>query len=705
LSFDRLIHRAGSHPCWLTPASSPKLAPDADVETKPGRQGLLARWRQFINSDKAYQYMTYIAVFLLLNAVALGFGVTRLFADRDKFYEQRDVLPLRDISQWQRQTQLIIRRLERDDAPAKIGEIQLHVALAQSRIGLIRVEDLNFLPPTLAQKIHAANKMWFAMMEQLNDWYDNSRDPVARQALVNGLTNMERIMNDALTEITVQGLDLNTKAREANSRLLLVIGFVAASLILAVILIATILVRTTRKQLEATVEKDSIRKSPDQSPFPIMRFNSRHEVIYSNPASRLLESIFGIKDNMMTEPKYKDWLEGAFKTGAQTHIDGEHLGRTYSIMSSPVEGEEAVNIYAFDVSELKAAEVNIRRQLSRLNALRTIDKAIASSSTLQETLNEVLTQTRDHLGVDAAAIFVTYPGDERLYSAAFQGFITSEIANFSLMPGESLAGRVAKDRKILSLPDLIKSGIPVAPELNNIEGFKSYFAGPLEVRGELLGVLEAFQRRVFNPDDEWLEFFNTLAGQAAIALDNAQLFEGLRVSNSELRQAYDTTLEGWAKALELRDKETEGHSRRVTELTMLMAKEFGVPESQWDHVRRGAILHDIGKMGTPDEILLKPGPLSQAEWEIMKRHTTHAYELLSPIRYLEGALDIPWAHHEKWDGTGYPRKLKGEEIPVAARIFAIIDVWDALRSDRPYRPAWPKEKTVSYLKENAGIHF
>ena len=116
-------------------------------------------------------------------------------------------------------------------------------------------------------------------------------------------------------------------------------------------------------------------------------------------------------------------------------------------------------------------------------------------------------------------------------------------------------------------------------------------------------------------------------------------------------------------------------------------------------------MHDIGKMGVPDNILLKPGPLTEEEWEIMRKHPQFAYELLTPIDYLHQALDIPYSHHEKWDGTGYPRGLKGEEIPLAARIFAVVDVWDALTSERPYRPAWSREKAIEYIKTQSGVHF
>lgn len=179
----------------------------------------------------------------------------------------------------------------------------------------------------------------------------------------------------------------------------------------------------------------------------------------------------------------------------------------------------------------------------------------------------------------------------------------------------------------------------------------------------------------------------------------------LRQSNNELLLAYDTTIEGWSRALDFRDKETEGHSRRVTDLTLCIARELGMDEEKLVHVRRGALLHDIGKLGVPDSILLKPDHLTDDEFFIMMRHTEIAYSILSPIEFLRPALEIPYCHHEKWDGSGYPRGLKGEEIPLTARIFAIVDVWDALCSDRPYRAAWPQEKALAHIRAQAGTHF
>jgi PAS domain S-box-containing protein/putative nucleotidyltransferase with HDIG domain len=179
----------------------------------------------------------------------------------------------------------------------------------------------------------------------------------------------------------------------------------------------------------------------------------------------------------------------------------------------------------------------------------------------------------------------------------------------------------------------------------------------------------------------------------------------LKHSRDELMLAYDTTIEGWSRALDYRDKETEGHSRRVTELTVKVAQHMGVGDSDIVHVRRGALLHDIGKLGVPDHILFKPDQLAHEEWQIMKKHPEIAFELLSPISFLRPSIIIPYCHHEKWDGSGYPRGLSREQIPLEARIFSIVDVWDALSNDRYYRPAWPLEKVRTHIMELSGKHF
>ncbi|MRR13627.1 HD domain-containing protein, partial [bacterium] len=232
-----------------------------------------------------------------------------------------------------------------------------------------------------------------------------------------------------------------------------------------------------------------------------------------------------------------------------------------------------------------------------------------------------------------------------------------------------------------------------------------YFGAPLVAKGHFKGVLEVFRQQPPEPDPDLTVFLEMLAEQAAIAIDNAQLVESLRQSNDELALAYGATIEGWSRALDLRDHETEGHTVRVTELTMNLARAMGMSEAELVHIRRGALLHDIGKLGVPDRILLKPASLDDDELDEMRKHSTYAHDMLAPISYLSSALEIPYCHHERWDGSGYPRGLKGEAIPRAARLFAVVDVWDALLSDRPSRPAWTHEKALDYIVAGAGTHF
>ena len=227
---------------------------------------------------------------------------------------------------------------------------------------------------------------------------------------------------------------------------------------------------------------------------------------------------------------------------------------------------------------------------------------------------------------------------------------------------------------------------------------------PLISQSNIIGVL-GIDRRTPIAEGE-LRILISIADMVASAIQRVTLTEDLQKSNTELSLAYNSTLEGWARALELRDRETEGHTRRVTELTMRLAREMGISGDDLLHLRRGTILHDIGKMGIPDSILLKPGKLTDAEWEIMRKHPVYAVDMLSPIDFLRPALDVPYCHHEKWDGTGYPRGLKGEEIPLPARIFTIVDVWDALTDEgRPYRKSWTREKTLDYVRAQSGKHF
>jgi len=235
---------------------------------------------------------------------------------------------------------------------------------------------------------------------------------------------------------------------------------------------------------------------------------------------------------------------------------------------------------------------------------------------------------------------------------------------------------------------------------------RSILCVPLKLKNDLIGVLYVDNRAhtgIFQEND--LVLISAFADQAAVAIDSARLFEDLQESHRDLEKAYQATLEGWVHALDLRDKETEGHTQRVTVLTERLARSMGVDGNALIHIKRGALLHDIGKMGIPDRILLKPDQLTDEERKLIQKHPIYAYEMLSPIDFLLPAIDIPYCHHEKWDGSGYPRGLRGEEIPFAARIFPVIDVWDALISDRPYRKARPYEEVRQRIKADSGKHF
>lgn len=255
------------------------------------------------------------------------------------------------------------------------------------------------------------------------------------------------------------------------------------------------------------------------------------------------------------------------------------------------------------------------------------------------------------------------------------------------MTGFEVCQRIRSDPQIAEIPIIILTALDDRESLLNAlkAGADDFISKPFdryELRARLLGITR-------------LNRYQKLLQERA----------KLREANAQLLNAYEATIEGLSHALDLRDRETEGHSRRVTDLTVKLARALNMSEEEILHMRRGSLLHDMGKIGIPDSILHKPDELTEQEWVIMRRHPQFAYDMLEPIEYLRPALEIPYCHHEKWDGSGYPRGLKGEEIPLAARLFAVADVWDALTSNRPYRPAWTDEQALDYIREQSGRHF
>lgn len=273
--------------------------------------------------------------------------------------------------------------------------------------------------------------------------------------------------------------------------------------------------------------------------------------------------------------------------------------------------------------------------------------------------------------------------------------------------GKGITGHVAKTGNIYITEDLHNDPIAsiLPDETEALQDARSGISLPLLSQEMVIGVLHVrlIEKHVFSETE--IRLLTAIAEMAGNALHRTKLYERTVQQSDELAQAYDNTLAGWARALELRDELTEGHTRRVTELTLELARTMHISENDLIQIRRGAILHDIGKMGIPDAILNKPGPLTAHELRIMQMHTQYAYEMISFIPFLKPASDIPYCHHEWWNGNGYPRSLKGEEIPLSARIFSVIDVWDALTSDRPYRAAWTAENALKYIQDGSGKQF
>jgi PAS domain S-box-containing protein/putative nucleotidyltransferase with HDIG domain len=439
------------------------------------------------------------------------------------------------------------------------------------------------------------------------------------------------------------------------------------------------------------------------------------EIAPTNPANLYCppEEMLGKTVTEMLPPDqahfFLDHIPQTLKTGQLTNADyssnfGSQL-RWFTALVSPLSSSSVIWV-AHDITHRKSAEDRIRRQLEHLTALSAIDRIISSFSDLKFSLSQILIHVTRELGIDAADILILNSNLPILEYGAEHGFHTNAVKNAHVRLGESYAGHAVIERKLIQIPDL-------SDEINDIflkarlagENFVCYYSMPLITRGQVKGVLEVFHRTKLEPDEEWFEFLNSLAGQVAIAIETATLFESLQTSNLDITMAYDATIEGWSHALDLRDQETEKHTQRVTDMTVNLARKFGLRDAELKQVRWGALLHDIGKMGVPDGILLKKGPLTDEEWVAMKNHPNFAYEMLSPIHYLRLALDIPYCHHEKWDGSGYPQRLKGTQIPLVARIFAVVDVWDALISDRPYRKAWTEEKTRLHIQSLSGTHF
>lgn len=353
----------------------------------------------------------------------------------------------------------------------------------------------------------------------------------------------------------------------------------------------------------------------------------------------------------------------------------------------------------------QSVDDHMKLRESQLEALMGVGQVINSSLGLDRVLEEVMDALIALMRAERGFLMLRKPSGELAVA------IARGIAHVNLDEDAFKPSRTVVRKAVDSRAPVLTTNAQEDPRFGSQMSVAAYqlrsiLCAPLNLKNELIGVLYVDNRAragIFHESD--ISLIAAFANQAAVAIDNARLFEDLQRSNRELEKAYQATLEGWVRALDLRDKETEGHTQRVTILTQRLARSMGVDEDALVHIRRGALLHDIGKMAIPDGILLKAGPLTDDERQLIQKHPVYAYEMLSPIDFLLPAIDIPYCHHEKWDGTGYPRGLKGKDIPFAARIFPVIDVWDALISNRPYRKALPRDEVRQRIAADSGKHF
>jgi PAS domain S-box-containing protein/putative nucleotidyltransferase with HDIG domain len=479
---------------------------------------------------------------------------------------------------------------------------------------------------------------------------------------------------------------------------------------------------TVNKQTQNQLMK--LIQAVEQNPIGIVISDGKGNIEYANPG---MESVFGFRPeeligktilSLVSESisiEELNLIRQAVRNGTMYRGEvksykknGEQFWERFVVSPISNSQEKTTNTLCLmeDVTEQNRNKDRIIKQVEELSALRTIDLAISSNLDLLATLNIIANLAVKHLSVDAVCI--------QLYDSQFHILHTAVKYGFSKNIPDDIPFPAAADLSDWELVEEFSIHVPENLSKNKSshrlpfpvdDRFSACFGLPLVAKAEVKGLFRVFLKDPFNPVQHWLDFFYNLATQTAVAMDNYELFRNLKQSNTDLLQAYEATIEGWSKALNYRDQETEDHSIRTTKWTIELATEMGYPTDELKYIRRGALLHDIGKVAVPDNILNKPGPLTDEEWIQMRKHPQAAFEVLSPIKFLEKSLDIPYCHHECWNGMGYPRGLQGQEIPLAARIFSVIDVFDALTSDRPYRPAWPEEKVILYLREQSGTQF
>jgi len=474
---------------------------------------------------------------------------------------------------------------------------------------------------------------------------------------------------------------------------------------------------TDRKQAESVIREseERFRAVVQSANDAIITMNTDGKVVSWNQAAQMIfgysaQEAIGMAAYKIVPEKYRLMHQNVFRkpvdpTGQALvgrTVDG--VGLTRDGIEFPIEmslAEWRMQTDVFLTVVIRDVSERNRRQVE-LQAITTLSAALRAAGNRKEMIPIILRELDRLLQCDSISVEMIDPlSHESVVDAAvghwanMVGVRQPDLTGLNKIISESRKpyhnNRIQEDAPIAAVPAECWNGITAGAGV------------PLIAQDQLIGYLWIGRKNDISETE--VRLLAAVADIAANAMHRATLHERTQKDAFDLSLAYTSTLEGWAHALELRDQETEGHTRRVVQMTVALAQEMGIQASELENIRRGALLHDIGKMGIPDSVLLKPGTLNEREWEIMRRHPAYAYELLHPISYLHPVLDIPACHHEKWDGSGYPKGLAGEQIPLGARVFAIVDVWDALRSDRPYRTAWSFEEARKYILDQSGKHF
>jgi len=493
---------------------------------------------------------------------------------------------------------------------------------------------------------------------------------------------------------------------------------------------------TERKRMESALQESQSRLEAiiNTAINAIITIDESQCIVLFNPSAEKVfrytaEQVLGQPLHLLVPERFRNIHEGLVAGYGRTNVsqrsygmldhlfglrsNGEEFPMEAYISQSVVRGKKYYTVILQDVTDRKRAESALRNRATELESLVAVSTSLRASSTVAEMIPIVIREATRVAHAANGSIFLLEQSSGDLVS---RGWYSAENDSFTQLDEENavrhtiyegVTGYVARTGQIYSTDHMQEDPLPVflSGEAERLAGITSGLSLPLRAHDSIVGVLHVAlrEKRLFTETE--IRLLTAIAEMAGNALQRASLLEKTLQQAKDLSDAYDNTLAGWARALELRDELTEGHTRRVTALTVKLSQAMGIPSDDLVQIQRGAILHDIGKMGIPDEILLKRGPLSFEEAAVMRRHPQFAFEMLYPIAFLRPALDIPYCHHEKWDGSGYPRGLKGDEIPLAARIFAVADVWDAITSDRPYRGAWPRNKALEYMRSESGKYF